>query len=177
MSINLIGEDIKIMRLRYDEALEMMGIPARYQYPSLPDTNNQGEPVIDSYSVPEDVYIFFDGNPKLKTFKRLGWVVENDSELPFLIHCSFHLKHLQKDCIFEISGQHADLPGRKFRVTELTTDLQAPDHVTCAVIPCYNKQIVGRTEKEVEKTFNKSNHFLKQNVDYRGNYRSSLKGD
>lgn len=58
MSQNLIQEDIKLMRDRYDEALEMLGIPAKYQFPNIPDSNLYGEPVIDSYSVPEDVYIF-----------------------------------------------------------------------------------------------------------------------
>lgn len=177
MSMNLIQEDVKIMRDRYDEALQMLGIPAKYQYPNLADSNIYGEPVIDSYSMPEDVYIFFDSAPKLKTFKRLGWVVENDGDLPFLIHCSFHLPHLQKDCVFEIAGQHAEVKGRKFKVTELTTDLQAPDHVTCQVVPAYEEQTVGRTDKEVEKRFQGSNNFLKPNTDYRGNYRTQLKGD
>lgn len=177
MSMNLIQDDIKIMRDRYDEALEMLGIPAKYQFPIIPDSNVYGEPVIDSYSAPEDVFIFFESAPKLKTFKRLGWVVENDSNLPFLIHCSFNLPKLQKDCIFEIAGQHAEVSGRKFKVTEMTTDLQAPDHVTCQVVPAYEKQTVGRTAKEVEKKFTKSNNFLKPNVDYRGTERTKLKGE
>ena len=67
MSINLIGEDIKLMRARYDEALEMQGIPCRYQFPNLPDSNTQGEPVVDSYSSPQDTYIFFESTPKVKT--------------------------------------------------------------------------------------------------------------
>ena len=165
------------MRQYYDDALKMQGIPAKYQYPSYVDTNAQGEPIIDHYSVPEDTYIFFDGAPKLKTFKRLGWVVENHEDLPFLIHCSFNLRNLQKDCIFELSGQYTTLPSRKFRVTELTTDIQAPDHVTCAVVPCYDKQTVGYTKKEVQQKYNKSNNFLKPNVDYRGDYIDQRKGD
>ena len=177
MSMNLIESDIILMRDRYDEALQMMGIPAKYQYPLMTDSNVYGEPVIDSYSVPEDTYIFFDGAPKLKTFKRFGWVVENDSNLPFLIHCSYHLPKLQKDCIFEIAGQHAEVKGRKFRVTELTTDLQAPDHVVCQIVPAYEKQTVGRTEKENQQRFHKSNNFLSPNTDYRGTYRVQRNGD
>ena len=92
--MNLIGEDIKIMRTYYDEALEQQGIPCIYQYPLFATSNEQGEPVIDSYSDKIDTHIFFDGNPKIKTYKRYGWVVENDKELPFLIHCSFHLLHV-----------------------------------------------------------------------------------
>ncbi len=177
MSVNLIGEDIKLMRSRYDEALRMQGIQCKYQYPNLPDTNAQGEPVIDSYSEMIGTHIFFDGNPKVKTYKRLGWVVENDKNLPFLIHCSFHLPHLQKDCLFHISGQYTGMPDRVFRVTELTCDLQAPDHMVAQVIPVYDKQTVGRTQKEIEKTFNKSNHFLRTPVDYRGDYISELDGE
>ena len=171
---NLINEDIKLMRRRYDEALQLQGIPVKYQWPNLPQSNTQGEAVIDSYSSEYNTHIFFDGNPKVKTFKRYGWVVENDKDLPFIIHCSFNLQHLQKDSIFRIAGQYADMPERVFRVTELTYDLQAPDHIICQVIPVYDeKNISGRTKKETSNTYNKSNTFLKANTDYRGNYHTT----
>ena len=175
--MNLIGEDIKMMRERYDEALEMRGIPCKYQFPNMSDTNAQGEPVIDSYSEMVNTNIFFDGNPKIKTFKRYGWVVENDKNLPFLIHCSFNLPHLQRDSLFHIGGQYTGMPDRVFRVIEMTCDIQAPDHMIAQVVPVYEKQTVGRTKKEVAQTFNKSNHFLQTPVDYRGQYRSELDGD
>lgn len=165
----LIQSDIVKMRKRYDEALKLQGIDCKYQFPNLPSSNIQGESVIDSYSEEIDAHVFFDGSPKVKTFKRYGWVVENDENLPFLLHCSFNLPHVQKDSIFKIKGQYADIPDRVFRVTEITYDLQAPDHLICQVIPVYDKQYVGRTDVEVKKTFNKSNHFLNVTTDYRGN--------
>lgn len=177
MSVNLIGEDIKLMRSRYDEALQMQGIPCNYQYPNIAESNVQGESIVDSYSDMIETHVFFDGNPKVKTFKRYGWVVENDKDLPFLIHCSFNLSNLQKDCIFRLSGQYTGLPDRVFKVTELTCDMQAPDHMIAQVVPCYEKQVVGRTAKEIEKTFNKSNHFLSVPTDYRGQYITQQKGD
>lgn len=177
MSVNLIGPDIQSMRSRYDEALQMQGVPANYQYPNIPDSNAQGEPVIDSYSEMIETHIFFDGNPKVKTYKRYGWVVENDKDLPFLLHCSFNLPKLQKDCLFRLSGQYTGMPDRIFRVVELTYDIVAADHIVCQVVPVYDKKPVGRTDKEVDATFNKSNHFLKQNVDYRGDYRTTLQGE
>lgn len=164
----LIGSDILLMRKRYDEALKLRGIPAKYQYPIYPDTNVQGEPVIDSYSVEEDIHIFFESAPKAKTFKRFGWVVDNDKNLPFLIRCSFNLQNLQKDCLFHFSGLHSGLPDRVFRVTEIAYDLECPDHLVCQVVPVLDKQTVGRTDKEIDNTFNKSNTFLKKPVDYRG---------
>ena len=173
MSVNLIGEDIKLMRARYDEALEQQGIPCRYQFPNLPDSNTQGEPVIDSYSDMIDTHIFFESAPKVKTLKRFGWVVANDENLPFLIHCSWNLPHCQKDALFRISGQYSELPERVFRVTEIAYDLQAADHIVCTVIPVYDEaHPAGKTEKEVAKKFNKSNHFLKQDVGYTGEYHS-----
>lgn len=178
MSVHLIGEDIKLMRARYNEALEMQGIPCKYQFPNLPDINFQGESVIDSYSEEINTHVFFDSSPKVKTFKRYGWVVENDKQLPFLIHCSFDLPHVQKDSLFKIGGQYADIPPRVFRVTEITYDLQAPDHIICQIVPVYDRQTVGMTQKEVASKFGKSNHFITQNTDYRGNYRdNSLKGE
>jgi len=169
MAVNLIGEDIKLMRARYDEALQMHGIPVKYQYPNKAETNAQGESVVDSYSEYIDTHIFFDGNAKAKTFKRYGWVVENAENLPFLIHCSFNLQHVQRDAVFTIHGQYSELPDRVFRVTEITYDLQAPDHIVCMVVPVYEKQTVGKTDQEIASQFNTSNYFLKQRVDYRGN--------
>lgn len=177
MPINLIGEDIKIMRSRYDEALQMLGVPAKYQYPNMPSSNTQGESVIDSYSEIIDTHVIFEGNPKVKTFKRLGWVVENDKELPFLIHCSFNLPFLQKDCLFMLSGHYTDMKDRTFRVIELTCDMQSPDHMIAQVVPVYDKQTVGRTDKEISRTFNKSNHFMKSQTDYRGDPLSAQVGE
>lgn len=177
MSMHLIQDDIVLMRARYDEALEMQGIPAKYQFPVLPDTNVQGEAVVDTYSEYIETHIFFESSPKIKTYKRYGWVVENDKDLPFLIHCSFNLKNLQKDALFSFSGMYTGMPDRVFRVTELTCDLQCPDHMVCQVVPVYEKQTVGRTNKEIQKTFNKSNHFLHTLTDYRGEYVSEQEGE
>lgn len=173
MAINLIGDDILLMRKRYNEALQMQGIKCKYQFPNLADTNTHGEPQIDSYSDYQDIYIFFDGSPKVKTFKRYGWVVDNDDNLPFLIHCSFDLESLQRDCLFTLSGIHSGLPDRVFRVTEISYPLNCADHLVCQVIPVYDKQTVGRTDKEIEKTFNTSNHFIQPPYDYRGNYHET----
>lgn len=168
---SLIQEDIKLMRARYNEALELQGIACTYQFPNLATTNTQGEPLIDSYSELIETHIFFDSNPKVKTLKRFGWVVDNSDDLPFLVHCSWDLPHLQKDAIFRIAGQYSELPERIFRVTNISYDLQAPDHLVATIIPVYDEnQIVGRTQKETVKVYNKSNRFLKQEVDYRGHY-------
>lgn len=171
---SLIQDDIKLMRARYNEALQLQGIECTYQFPNLADSNTQGEPVIDSYSELIPTHIFFESTPKVKTLKRFGWVVENDQNLPFLIHCSWDLPHVQKDSIFRIAGQYSELPERIFRVTGISYDLQAPDHIVATIIPVYDEtQIVGRTRKEVEKTYSRSNHFLKQDVDYRGDYHKT----
>lgn len=179
MSAYLIDDDILLMRARYNEALSQLGINCLYQFPNLAQSNEQGEPDIDSYSEPMPTQIFFDGAPKVKTYKRYGWVVDNDKELPFLIHCSWDLPKIQKDSLFRIGGLFTDMPDRIFRVTEITYDMQAPDHVVCQVIPVANDQaITGRTRKEISDTFNTSRHFLKQNVDYRGNpYTTDHVGD
>jgi len=169
MSNHLIGSDILLWRKRYDEALQQQGIPCTYQFPNIAKSNEQGEPEIDSYSEPMPTHIFFDGSPKVKTFKRYGWVVDNNSDLPFLIHCSWNLPKVQKDSIFSMSGLYSELTERKFRVTEITYDMVAADHLVCQVVPLANGQpIVGRTRKEIAQTFNSSNHFLNQPSDYRG---------
>lgn len=168
MTVNIIGQDIRILRKMYDEALKQQGIPVKYQFPNLATSNHQGEPVIDSYSEPIECFVFFDGSPKIKTLKRYGWVVENDENLPFLIHCSFHLPNLQRDSLFTIGGQYSELPDRQFRVTEMTYDLQAPDHIVCQVVPVYEQQTVGQTDREIATKFNKSNYFIRPKTDYRG---------
>ncbi|WP_302320377.1 hypothetical protein [uncultured Duncaniella sp.] len=161
------------MRARYDEALILQGIECKYQFPNLASTNTQGEPVIDSYSEFIDTHIFFESSPKVKTFKRYGWVVENNDDLPFLVHCSWNLPHMQKDSIFRIAGQYSELPERIFRVTAVSYDLQAPDHLVATIIPVYDEQIVGLTRKEVSKKFDRSNRFLKDDTDYRGEYHKT----
>lgn len=165
---NLIGPDIQLMRDRYDEALKLQGIPTTYQYPNMASSNTHGESVVDSYSEYIETSIFFDSNPKVKTFRRYGWVVENDDNLPFLIHCSFNLPHLQKDSIFRISGQYTGLPDRVFKVTELTYNIQAADHIVCQVVPVYEAQLVGKTEIEIKQENTTSSRFIKQRIDYRG---------
>ena len=178
MAVKLIGKDIELMRRRYDEALQMQGISCTYQYPIMPDQNAEGEAVVDGYSDLIETDIFFDSTPKIRTFRRYGWVVANDQNLPFLLHCSWNLPNVQKDSIFRLSGQYTGVPDKVFRVTEITYDAQAPDHIVCQVVPVYSEQdIVGRTKKEVAKQFNRSNYFLDQPVDYRGQYRSELDGD
>lgn len=168
---SLIQSDITLMRDRYDEALELQGIPCKYQFPNLAQTNDQGETLVDSYSEEIDTHVFFDGNPKIKTIKRYGWVVANNDELPFLVHCSWNLPHVQKDSVFRIAGQYAEVGERVFRVTALSYDLQCADHLVAQVVPVYDtKQITGRTDKEVAKTFNSSSHFIKPQTDYRGEY-------
>lgn len=166
---NLIGQDILLMRKRYDEALILQGIPCKYQFPNIAGSSAQGDPVIDSYSDIIETHIFLDGNPKVKTFKQYGWVVENDTNLPFLLHCSFSLPNLQKDSIFRIAGQYTGLPDRTFRVTEISYDMQAPDHLVAQVVPVYDDNIVGRTTVEIKQDFNKSHNFLVPHYDYRGN--------
>lgn len=169
MNQSLIQDDIKLMRARYDEALELQGIDAIYQFPNLASSNTQGESLIDSYSEFIPTRIFFETSPKVKTLKRFGWIVENNQDLPFLIHCSWNLPHVQKDSIFRIAGQYAELPERIFKATDLSYDLQAPDHLVVTIIPVYDDiQIVGRTPKELSKTYNKSNRFLHVDTDYRG---------
>ena len=166
---SLIGNDIEMMRKRYDEALELQGIDCTYQYPHLPGSNTQGETLVDSFSDPIETRIFFEGNPKVKTIKRYGWVVENSDELPFIIHCSWNLEHVQRDSLFRFSGQYADIPDRVFKATAISYDLQAPDHLAIQVVPVYDEEhITGRTESEVRNTFNSSNHFIKPRTDYRG---------
>lgn len=173
MAQNLLGADVTLARARYDEALKMQGIPAKYQYPNDVTYNAQGEAVTDAYTIPQDTYIFFEGNPKITTFKRLGWVVENGKDLPFLLHCSWNLPHVQKDSLFSVSGQYTDVSERVFRVTEITYDMQAPDHLICQVVPEYSEQTVHRTEKETRQQYHSSHTFIKSHTDYRGNYHST----
>lgn len=171
MLSSLIQDDIVLMRNRYDEALQLQGIACTYQFPNLAETNDQGESLVDSYSEEIKTSIFFEDSPRVKTLKRFGWVVANNDNLPFLIHCSWNLPKVQKDAIFRIAGQYSEVKERIFRVTELSYDLQCADHLVAQVVPCYDENnLVGRTPKEVAKTFNTSNHFLKPRVDYRGNY-------
>lgn len=179
MANHLIGNDILLMRKRYNEALEQQGQPCTYQFPNFAKSNDQGESEIDSYSEPMDTYVFLDGNPKVKTYKRYGFVADNDADLVPLLHCSWDLPNVQKDSIFTYAGLYSGLEPRKYRVIDITYDAMCADHLICRVVLIANGQpIVGRTKKEIAQTFNTSNHFLKNEVDYRGHpYTTDHKGD
>lgn len=179
MTQHLIGKDILLMRKRYDEALEQQGQPCTYQFPNMVKPNEQAEAEVDSYSEPMDTHVFLDGNPKVKTYKRYGFVADNDADLVPLLHCSWNLPNVQKDSIFTYAGLYSGLEPRIYRVIDITYDAMCADHLICRVVLVANGQsIVGRTKKEIEQTFSTSNHFFKQNTDYRGNYyRADHEGD
>ena len=86
MAVNLIGDDILLMRKRYDEALKLRGIPVKYQFPLKPGSNAEGEPVIDSYSEMIETQIFFEGNPKVKTFKESSVFGVLEGKVVFIEH-------------------------------------------------------------------------------------------
>ena len=61
-------------------------------------------------------------------------------------------------------------------MTEITQDIQAPDHIICQVVPVYGDKPTGRTKKETQKQYTTSNYFLKEKVDYRGDYPNTKSG-
>jgi hypothetical protein len=169
--VNLIQqEEVEYLRACYDEALELQGVPCEYQYPLKNDFNVHGEQAADAFSEVIHTFVGIETEPKIATLRKLGWVVENDSDLPFLLHVSFGLPELQKGCKFMFAGLHTNLPAREFVVERMTMPFQAPDHMIVEVIPQYDKKNGGIAEdkKEVEKMLDREELFFTESTDYRG---------
>ena len=146
--MSLIREDeVLYLRRQFKETVKQLGILFKYQYPLGNDLDDFSQPAPDGYSRELEVYGIFDGEPKLKTYKNLGWVVEKGDNLPFLIHIPFDTEHIQKGALFKISGQITGIQERVFQVTELSTGLVCPDHIVCQIVP-----LVGNTPPRTKET-------------------------
>lgn len=146
--MGLISErEVTYLRKQFAEALKQLGVPFKYQYPLGNNVDMYNQPAPDGYSVEYDVYGIFDGDPKLKTYKNLGWVVEKSDNLPFLIHIPFDTPHIQKGCLFRTSGLITGIEERVFQVVELSSSLMCPDHIVCQVVP-----LVGNTPPRTAET-------------------------
>jgi len=163
-------EDVEFLRCCYDMALELQGVPCEYQYPLKNDYNIHGEQSADAFSEIIHTFVGVEADPKISTLRKIGWVVENSSDLPFLLHVSFSLPGLQKGSKFKISGLYTELPAREFVVERITVPFQAPDHVIVEVIPQYDKKNRGIAEDkaEVEKMLDREELFFVEPTDYRG---------
>ena len=140
-------EEVQYLRDAFKETVRQLGVPFIYQYPLGNDIDSFAQPAPDSYSREIEVYGIFDGEPKLKTYKNLGWVVEKNDNLPFLIHVPFDTERIQKNALFKIKGQFTGIPDRLFQVTELSTALVCPDHIVCQIVP-----LVGNTPPMIKET-------------------------
>lgn len=146
--MSLIREDeVMYLRRQFNETVKHLGILFKYQYPLGNNLDDFSQPSPDGYSRELEVYGIFDGEPKLKTYKNLGWVVEKGDNLPFLIHIPFDTERIQKGALFKISGQITGIEERIFQVTEISTGLVCPDHIVCQIVP-----LVGNTPPRTAET-------------------------
>jgi len=174
----IVDEEVQMLREMYDEGLEMQGVPVQYQYPLKNDYNLYGEQAADAFSELIDTFCGVEAQPKIATLKKLGWVVENSSELPFLLHVSFNLPEIQKGSKFFFAGLHTGLPTREFVVERMSMEFQVPDHIICEVIPQYRKD-GGIAEDAVakQKLLDKETLFFEEESDYRGEVYDLTDGD
>ena len=146
--MSLISDrEVDYLRRQFEETVKQLGILFKYQYPLGNDVDSFAQPAPDGYSTEREVYGIFDGEPKLKTYRNLGWVVEKSDNLPFLIHVPFNTERLQRGALFKIAGQLTGIEERIFQVTELTTGLVCPDHIVCQIVP-----LAGNTPPRTAET-------------------------
>lgn len=141
------SREVEYLRCQFKETVEQLGVCFRYQYPLGNNLDDFAQPAPDGYSRELQVYGIFDGEPKLKTYRNLGWVVEKSDNLPFLIHIPFDTERIQKGALFHINGQITGIAERTFQVTELTTELVCPDHIVCQIVP-----LIGNTPPKVAES-------------------------
>lgn len=140
-------QEVEYLRKVFNETVSQLGVLFKYQYPLGNNLDDFNQPAPDGYSKEFEVYGIFDGEPTLKTYRNLGWVVEKGDNLPFLIHVPFDTAHIQKNALFRIDGQFTGIEPRTFQVTELSTRLVCPDHIVCQIVP-----LVGNTLPTTNQT-------------------------
>lgn len=146
--MSLISDrEVDYLRKQFNETVKQLGVLFKYQYPLGNNIDDFAQPAPDGYSEELDVYGIFDGEPKLKTYRNLGWVVEKSDNLPFLIHIPFDTKRIQKGALFKTAGQLTGIEPRVFQVVELTAGLVCPDHIICQIVP-----LVGNTPPRTAET-------------------------
>lgn len=159
----IVEKEIEYLRRQFRFAVEQIGIQFTYRYPLNNAIDVFNQPAPDGYSERIPVYGVFEGEPKLKTYRNLGWVVEKSDNLPFLIHIPFDTPHIQRGCLFEIDGQITSIESRLFQVTELSTGLVCPDHIICQIVPLVgnSRPLTQETERDIAKKNSEPRRFLK----------------
>ncbi len=159
----IVEKEIEYLRRQFRFAVEQIGVQFMYRYPLNNAIDVFNQPAPDGYSERIPVYGVFEGEPKLKTYRNLGWVVEKSDNLPFLIHIPFDTPHIQRGCLFEIDGQITSIESRLFQVTELSTGLVCPDHIICQIVPLVgnSRPLTQETERDIAKKNSEPRRFLK----------------
>lgn len=159
----IVEKEIEYLRRQFKFAVEQIGVQFMYRYPLNNAIDVFNQPAPDGYSERIPVYGVFEGEPKLKTYRNLGWVVEKSDNLPFLIHIPFDTPHIQRGCLFEIDGQITSIESRLFQVTELSTGLVCPDHIICQIVPLVgnSRPLTQETERDIAKKNSEPRRFLK----------------
>lgn len=159
----IVANEIEYLRRQFKFAVEQIGVQFMYRYPLNNAIDVFNQPAPDGYSERIPIYGVFEGEPKLKTYRNLGWVVEKSDNLPFLIHIPFDTPHIQRGCLFEIDGQITSIESRLFQVTELSTGLVCPDHIICQIVPLVgnSRPLTQETERDIAKKNSEPRRFLK----------------
>lgn len=159
----IVEKEIEYLRRQFRFAVEQIGVQFMYRYPLNNAIDVFNQPAPDGYSERIPVYGVFEGEPKLKTYRNLGCVVEKSDNLPFLIHIPFDTPHIQRGCLFEIDGQITSIESRLFQVTELSTGLVCPDHIICQIVPLVgnSRPLTQETERDIAKKNSEPRRFLK----------------
>lgn len=135
----LFQHDATIYRRFFKEQAKLLGIPALYQYPIEMDHTAHAQEDPKGYSDPIPLDIIFDQSPKLKTWKKLGWVPESPEDNSYLIQVPYDTPNLQKGSLITLPSPLPLIPSRVFKITEITVDQVLPDSWYCKVAPKFEK--------------------------------------
>lgn len=152
----LIQPNTKLFRNQFAEMCKLIGMNVKYQYPlSDKQYTTQGE-LKSSYSEPEVVSCILNDHTDHKTAKKLGWVVEVDEQVT-VISLPYDLHELQIGCLVEIPSAFDGAPGRKFRITEMSSYPMYPASISCKLVPEYETEV---EEAEIEQFVNTNFNLL-----------------
>lgn len=146
----LITPDTKLQRQYFKQMVDLLGIYALFESPRHKDYTQQGE-LISKYNEPIRVGCIFSDHVDQTTAKKLGWNAELDGRA--IINVPYDLEGLEIGALFTIPSAYDDTPGRKFRVTKLSSTQIYPASITCELVPEY-ENIAEKSEVTSFKTTN-----------------------
>lgn len=173
VGILLNGNNIKLHRQYFKQAVKLIGINVIYRAP-MEDKHWDGFGELDgSFYPPMLVGCLFTDHPNQKTLKKIGWVAELQ-ENSSIIEVPYDLPNLQIGALFIVPSGLDSANGRVFKVINMESIAVYPATILCEIAPVYQDAF---DRGQFDHTDNDTNLLLDTKQDNNGSDFMLLKDD